>query len=382
MFSPRRIISIFAAVGITLVSGCTPGPVPLSADVLQQAQEVFRATAEASGVVGGFMLIRSGGSDHASSFGSTVRGGQQEPTADTVFRIGSTTKTFTGTLILQLVDEGLLALDDPVSRYRTDVPRGEDITIEMLLKMRSGLANYTDDNAWADLIMTNPTKAVDPEEMLAIAFKQDLLFEPGSKYQYSNTNTVLLGVIAEALTGKNLTTLVSERLTVPLGLKNTGIPERNDATLPQPFAHGYSVLDEADGEMVDVTDFNPSWASGAGAGFSTSAELADWVEALTGGRLLREETQKLRMNSVVPVTEDTGPASPGYGLGIARIAGLYGHNGQLPGYNSYMGSDPSRALTVVIWVNLAPNAAGESPAQKIADKVVPLLLEQGSWPTK
>lgn len=157
------------------------------------------------------MLIRTAGNDHTSSFGSTVRGGDQAPTADTVFRIGSNTKTFTGTLILQLVDEGVLALDDPVSRYRTDVPRGEDITIEMLLKMRSGLANYTDDDAWAEAIMTSPKEAVDPEEMLAIAFKQDLLFEPGSKYQYSNTNTVLLGMIAEKLTGKDLTTLVSER---------------------------------------------------------------------------------------------------------------------------------------------------------------------------
>lgn len=138
------------------------------------------------------------------------------------------------------------------------------------------------------------------------------------------------------------------------------------------------MLDEVDGEVVDVTDFNPSWASGAGAGYSTAAGVADWAEALTGGRLLRKETQKLRMNSIVPMTEDAGPIAPGYGLGIARIAGLYGHNRQLPGYNSYLGSDPSRALTVVIWVNLAPNAAGESPAQKIADKVLPLLLEQGS----
>ncbi len=188
---------------------------PLSAEVLQQAQDVFLETAETSGVIGGFMLIRTAGNDHTSSFGSTVRGGDQAPTADTVFRIGSNTKTFTGTLILQLVDEGVLALDGPVSRYRTDVPRGEDITIEMLLKMRSRLANYTDDDAWAEAIMTSPKEAVDPEEMLAIAFKQDLLFEPGSKYQYSNTNTVLLGMIAEKLTGKDLTTLVSERLATP-----------------------------------------------------------------------------------------------------------------------------------------------------------------------
>ena len=118
-------------------------------------------------------------------------------------------------------------------------------------------------------------------------------------------------------------------------------------------------------DPVDQTFNNPSWAWAAGGGISTANDLADWVEALAEGELLDEQFQTLRMESL----QSTGGDQPGaalYGLGIAKFGQLYGHTGELPGYNSFMGHDPDRDITLVVWANLAPTPEGQDPATTIA----------------
>ena len=297
--------------------------------------------------------------------------------ADTVFRIGSNTKTLTGTLILQLVDEGKRHLGDPASKYWADVPGGDQITIEMLLSMRSGLFNYTDDEAMGAAMVADLERVWQPEELLEVSFRHAPLFAPGTEYSYSNTNTVLLSLIAEKLTGESYQSLIADRLTSPLGLTHTSIPDAYDVSLTAPFSHGYTFFDAADLETQpeDVTFMNPSWSGAAGAGVSTASELADWVEALTSGALLSEQLQAQRMESIVSIPSAPDPEKFGYGMGIAKLQGLYGHNRQLPGFNSFMGSDPTSGLTVIIWANVAPLADGNGPANLLAGTVVPTLLD-------
>src|SRR5215472_704559 len=112
-------------------------------------------------------------------------------------RIASITKTMTATVILRLVDQGKLGLDDPVSKYQPEVPNGKNITIRELLNMSSGLFNYSEDKGFDPALLANPYKVWQPEELLAIAFKHQPYFAPGKGWHYSNTNTVLLGLIIE-----------------------------------------------------------------------------------------------------------------------------------------------------------------------------------------
>jgi CubicO group peptidase (beta-lactamase class C family) len=305
------------------------------------------------------------------------------------FRVGSNTKTFTGTVILQLVDEGKLKLDDPVSEYRPEVPNGENITIQQLLNMSSGLYNYAEDKAFNETLDTEPDKVWTPEEVDEIGFQNEPYFAPGEGFHYSNTNTVLLGLIVEQLTGQPLEQEFQERLFEPLGMTNTLLPERSSAVVPDPYSHGYmyqtnvesldtSVLqgeeaeqaDQSAGTPNDVTGDNPSWAWAAGAGISTLQDLRIWVKALATGEFLSPETQRERLTYVSPA-----PAPDvNYGLAIADFAGFIGHDGQIPGYNTFMGYNPETGATIIVLTNLYTAPDGNAPATEIAKLIIKSYL--------
>ena len=146
----------------------------------------------------------------------------------------------TAAVIVQLAQEGRLDLDDPVSKYVSGVPDGDQITIADLLKMRSGLYNYSDAPEISASLDRDPTKVWTPDEVLAIAFKHPPYLPPGTAYQYCNTNYVLLGLIAENRDhGKPLARILQDRLFGPLGMKDTALPARTSNTLPEPYSHGY-----------------------------------------------------------------------------------------------------------------------------------------------
>ncbi|WP_305686819.1 serine hydrolase [Microbacterium sp.] len=347
----------------------------------------FETQAADMHVPGAVMVIRTPAGEVETAFGVTEWAGSTPVTVDDHVRIGSNTKTWTGTVILQLVEEGAIALDDPVSLYRPDVPNGENITIEQLLTMRSGLYNYTTTLELNTALDETPDRVWDPEELVRMGLAGTPYFAPGEDYEYSNTNTILLGLIAEQLDGKPLGEIYEERLFAPLGLTQTSFPELTDTAIPAPYPHGYMFsnnVDTIDGDWLseddlaavatgeilptDHTGDNPSWAWSAGSGISTAGEMATWVEALGGGGLLGDELQQSRLESLEP----NGQGGD-YGWGIARMGTFYGHIGSLPGYNSFMGYDPDTDVTVVVWTTLAPAADGRPPAADIAHNLVEIL---------
>ncbi|MDQ4214859.1 serine hydrolase domain-containing protein [Microbacterium capsulatum] len=391
----RRGFAAAAIVAIgLLVSGCTAGPggsgrvapSPFAATVTVDPAALrtrFAGLAKELGQPGAAMLVRTPQGEITATYGVTTLGGSTPVSLDDHFRIGSNTKTMTGTVILQLVQEGKLALTDKVSKYRPDVPNGDRITIEQLLTMRSGLANYTTTLALNTALDTQPSRAWDPEELAAMGLAEPPTFAPGDGWNYSNTNTVLLGLIAEQIEGRPLAEILRTRLFDPLGLRETSFPAITDASLPAPYAHGYMYSNNVDtietsalppdqlaqakaGTLLpsDTTDLNPSWAWAAGSGISTIRDLAHWVEALGDGGALGGTLQRERLTSVQPVKVALPDAK--YGWGIAEIGPLYGHTGELPGYNSFMGYDPVHRVTIVVWSNLAPAADGRPPAATIA----------------
>lgn len=318
------------------------------------------------------------------AFGNANLEASNPITPDDHFRIGSTTKTFTGTVVLQLVDEGKLGLDDPVSKYQPEVPNGENITIRQLLNMSSGLFNYVEDEDFAQTLNTEPQKVWEPKDLVAIGLQHQPYFSPGDGFHYSNTNTVLLGMIVEQLTGQPLEKEFQERLFVPLGMSESLLPQRSSATIPAPHPRGFmyqtigkslnnselqgakatQAAEEAE-ELRDVTDHNPSWAWVAGGGISTINDLIIWAKADATGQLLSPETQKERLSWVsAPLDRNVK-----YGLAIGTFWGFIGHNGQLPGFNSFVGYDPKKDATIVVVtdVYLAPD--GSSPATEIMKSI-------------
>ncbi|MGN6126465.1 MAG: serine hydrolase domain-containing protein [Humibacter sp.] len=347
----------------------------------------FEQTAKSMQLPGAAMLVRTPKGEITATYGVTELGGTTPVSLGDHFRIGSNTKTMTGTVILQLVQEGKIALADPVSKYLPGIPNGGNITIEDLLDMRSGLANYTATLELNTALDKQPQRVWTPQELAAMGLAEKPLFAPGDGWAYSNTNTVLLGLIAEKLDGEPLGTIFEKRLFEPLGLHQTSFPAADDSSLPEPYSHGYMYSNNVDtmesaklpddqlakakaGTLLpsDQTDANPSWAWAAGGAISTIGDLATWVEALGGGGLLDSDLQKERLDSVRAVPVDL--PDPKYGWGIAKIGPLYGHTGELPGFNSFMGYDPVDKVTIVVWSNLAPAADGRPPAATIATRLM------------
>jgi len=263
------------------------------------------------------------------------------------FRIGSLTKTFTTTVLLQLVDEKKLTLDESIEKYFPNVPNAKNITIRMLGDMTSGLFNYSEEPAFADSMETSPKKKWKPEELIAISLRNKVYFEPGKGWHYSNTNTIMLGLIIEKLTNNTLPAEIKKRISDKLGLKQTDFAETPEMWGSYP--RGYS---EDDTKwvypLVDVTTkFDPSWAWAAGAIVSDIADLKIYLKALAEGKLISKEMQTERLK--------WGLDRPGvikYGFGIFEVGkGYYGHNGSYPGYHNISVHSPITNITAIVFYN-------------------------------
>lgn len=374
-----------ATEGAAAVASGTPAPITIDEGRLRQT---FEGLAEDLLTPGAVVLLRTPDRQLEFTYGNRSRDDSDPVGLQDHIRIGSITKTWTGTVILQLVEEGRLKLDDPVSKFRDDVPNGEKITIEQLLNMRSGLYNYSESYELNLALDETPERVWTPEELVGIALPLPVYFPPGEDFHYSNTNTVLLGLIAEDLEDKPLEEIIQERILDRLGMDDSAFPPSETTALAAPHPQGYMFMDNvltiastklpADliaaaeaGELEpnDVTDASSSWCWAAGQGTSTAGDLAVWGKALAEGGVLGKEMQKIRMDSLRSADPDN-PDSAQYGLAIAKFGELYGHTGELPGFNSFMGYDPGNDLTLVVWTNLAPAADGRDPATSIARALI------------
>jgi D-alanyl-D-alanine carboxypeptidase len=307
-------------------------------------------------------------------------------------RIGSVTKTFTATVILELVDRRKIGLDDPVARYVAGVPAGDRITIRELLNMTSGLFNTTEDDGLNAALDADPDRDWTDRELFRIAFSHPSYFAPGTSFHYANTNYDLLGFIAEKVGEQPLATLMHRGIFAPLGLRDTVLPPRGSLTIPAPFGHGYNFgtnveannaykaalagdvaaaeIKAAPGERPrDATHWSISYTYASGGAISTAHDLRIWARALALGTLLSKATQAQRLQL---------GAESHYGLGIEEApAGYLGHNGAVPGYQTYIGYDPGTSTSVIVLANLqaAPNIyLGQAlPADDLADVVITYL---------
>ncbi|SEE27244.1 D-alanyl-D-alanine carboxypeptidase [Streptomyces sp. 2224.1] len=263
-------------------------------------------------------------------------------------RVGSNTKVFTAVVVLQLVGEGKVGLDATVDTYLPGLVRGDGIdgrhlTVRQLLQHTSGLPNYT-------AYLGDDVRYFEPRELVDIALQHKADFEPGTKWEYSNTNYVLAGLIIQKVTGRPLAEELDRRIIQRIGLRHTSFPAPGDRTIKEPHPHGYH-RDAAGAPLRDVTDTDPSWGWAAGQMLSTNSDLNRFFTALLTGRLL-PAAQLAQMRTTVPAAY-LGPGAR-YGLGLVSrplsCGGVYwGHGGSLPGYETRGGAtDDGRAAHIAV----------------------------------
>jgi D-alanyl-D-alanine carboxypeptidase len=303
------------------------------------------------------------------SFGSrtfdpaTGQAGPPNMTPDLYMRIGSETKTFTATAVLQLVEEGRVGLEDPISKYVKGVPNGADITVRELGEMRSGIVDFTDNEAWEAEYLAAPTRSWTPRQVLAASFSLPPSFPPGRRYEYSNTNYVLLGLLVEKVTGERIGPYVERHILAPLHLEGTSVP--SGAEYPKPHADGYT-LQPLERTLVNTTDWNFSWAWSAGTMISDLHDLRIWAKAVATGALLKPAVQHQRERFVsFPFS-----AQAGYGFGLFDVNGWIGHDGAVPGYESLTVYLPSKQATMVILMNSDADPESNIRLGEVISKVV------------
>ncbi|TGB07529.1 serine hydrolase domain-containing protein [Streptomyces sp. MZ04] len=280
-------------------------------------------------------------------------------------RIGSETKTFTVTALLELVDDGRIRLDDPISRYIHGVPNGRRITLRQLAGMRSGLYPYTDDKGFVHDLLSDPSRSFTPRQVLKYGFKHHNTFKPGTKFQYSNSNLVLLGLVIEKVTGQRVADVIHERVLRPAHLDHTLFPDGPE--FPEPHARGYT-NQTLSGKVTDATNWNPSWGWTAGAMISNMHDLRCWAKVVATGTLLTPETQKQRLKML-----PTGHPGTNYGLGIFSSGGWIGHNGSIPGYESVTVYLPSKKATLVVLINTDITHEGQEPSSLVARAITEIV---------
>lgn len=381
------------AVAVCLSGGAAgaegPGLKPIDPAAFQASIE---GLAKDLGLPGALVLLSTPQGEIVFGYGTTELGATRPPRADIHFRAASNTKTMTAAAIVQMVQEGKLGFDDPVAKYVAGVPAGDEITIDELLRMRSGLFNFTNAPELAQSLDDDPGRVWTAEEVLGMAFARPAAFAPGAAYEYNNTNYYLLGLVAERIDGKPLAAVFEDRLFRPLGMRNTLLPAPESDAIPEPYAHGYlyggasyaladapypedlvAAVRAGTLEPNDDTRQNPSPYFAAGGVISTADDLATWMRALVGGRLFDADVQRQWLAS--PEAPVPGEASmQRYGYGIVTLSWgpnvIYYHGGEMPGYQSFMGHDPANDVTLVIWTNLTLDLDGVPTANSLMVRVL------------
>lgn len=285
------------------------------------------------------------------------------------FPIRSITKSFTVTALLQLVRERRLGLDQRIDRFVGGVPNGHLITLADLAGMQSGLANYASNSEFVAAFGADPRRRWTPEELVAFSSAIPPGFLPGERYEYSNTNTVLLGMVVARLADRSLADVLSARICTPLQLSRTTYPTR--ATLPSPAPTPYAV-DVRSGVATRLPLISPTALAGSGAMTSTIDDLRRWGIELGRGTLIGDALHEARMRQARAATD--GPRYDEYGLGIGRIGDWWGHTGSGAGFQVATMHLRRRSATIAVMVNATPD--GAPPGFNFAQAVFLALADE------
>jgi CubicO group peptidase (beta-lactamase class C family) len=353
-----------------LVSKGVPSPEPFDAGAVVSAMVDEIASDDAPGVA--VLVARDGKVLLSRGFGIADLSHGIEISPTTKFRIGSVTKQFTAAAILKLQEDGRLSVDDKLSKYIPDYPRGDEVTIHHLLTHTSGIKSYT---SKPDFI-TTATVPITTEKLIE-SFKNDPFdFDPGKQFSYNNSGYFLLGYIIEKVSGQSYGDYLRDTFFKPLGMNDTGVHTHSEILAHE--ATGYSA---ESGKISKALDWDMSRAGGAGCLYSTVEDLMRWNEGVFGGKVLSSDSLKA---AFTPVKLDSGEEpmmSYGYGwmMGDRRGLKTISHGGGLHGWMSMLTRYVDQNTTVVVLHNAVPAVPGLTP-NEVADLAADAFLWQEMKP--
>lgn len=305
---------------------------------------IVRADADKGSFMGVVLVARDGEIVLDKGYGSANLEWKIANDGNTKFRLGSVTKQFTGAAILLLQERGKVKLDAPIKTYLPDAPATWDkVTVRNLLTHSSGIPNFTSFDDYPKLKTLEATTA-----SLTARFRDKPLdFQPGEKFAYSNSGYILLTAIIEKASGQSYAAFLTDNIFKPLGMADTGYD--NHATILPRRAAGYSPSAKG---VINTDYLDMTIPQGAGALYSTSHDLLKWQRGLFGGKLLKPDSLKAFLT----------PFKDNYALGVnvatANGSTTVSHGGGIEGFNTWLGYDPDRKLTVVVLGNLNGDAPG------------------------
>ena len=368
---PEPTESASTSASASASPSASPSPSASETGASAESAEKARITATAQGLVdAGFPAALAAVTDPSgNTTGVAVGKGNLEtgeaPPLDGEVRIGSISKTFTAVVIMQLVQEGKITLDEPVESYLPGLLKGEGIdgskiTVRQLLQHTSGLPEYTDQIGLEDPF-ANRDKYYSARDTLDLALSKPAAFEPGSQFKYTNTNYIVLSLLAEKVTHRPLAEQITKRIIEPLGLSHTYYPGPGEENIRGTHPHAYTRNNQ--GQLEDITRQDPSAAGGAGAMISTPSELTKFLQAAFNGTLLNQDSIT-EMKKTVD-TDHPEIWMGGYGLGIFPMSlscggEAWGHSGGIHGYGSYNMVSPD-GTAVALTVTAMPHGLVSDP---------------------
>ncbi|MGL4832427.1 MAG: serine hydrolase domain-containing protein [Propionibacteriaceae bacterium] len=335
---------------------------PIQRPQLQAKLDQARQDCQIPGLV---LALRTPQGTWVGTSGTALEDSSTAIDPNTMTRIGSVTKTFTATVLLQLADEGVLSLDTPIGTYFPTVPNAT-ATLRQLALMLYGVASFDGNEDFSQAYEAHPTVTRSESELIAEIAKQTPVARPGELFLYSNSAYVLLGAVIEKVTHQSLADLIKERITTPLGMTKTSYP--SSMTLAEPALHG--MLIEDDKKIADVSSWSTSIYGPAGMMTSSVNDMLIWAQALGTGRgVLSESAQRSRLSSVQHNIPGYIPAF-GYGLGLMTRDSWLGHEGLVYGYSTWVAYNPTTQTSVVIFANTSNFCgASGSPAAAVRNFV-------------
>ena len=268
-------------------------------------------------------------------------------------RIASTAKAYSGGVALSLVEKGVLSLRDTVGERLPWAPRSwRRVTLGQALHHTSGLPDFSNDEGFLDYLRAHLKVAPKPRRLLGFVADEDLRFDPGSEYRYSNSDNMVVGLMVKDATGRRYERVLADEVYEPLGLSSTSLPR--GVQMPRPVLHGYDRED--DGTLVDVTRLvaaGYAWASGGIV--STPADQNRFIRGYIGRDLFGKKTQRVQFDFRAGRSEPPGPGRNGAGLAVFRYrtgcGTMFGHTGNTPGYTQFIAASRNGHRSVVVSVN-------------------------------
>lgn len=313
-----------------------------------------RLVASADGPPGAEAVVQRGGETTWHAAGVADLRTRRKIQAHDRMRIASTAKAYSGAVALSLVAAGRLALTDTIARRLPALPRQwGQVTLAQLLSHTGGLPDFSESPAFVRYLSANLRRTYDSALLWTWVKDEPLQFAPGTRYRYSNTDNVLVALMAEAATGRSYETLLRQRVAGPLGLRGTSLP--STFRMPRPYITGYAP--DPPSPLEDVTEaLSPSYTWASGGMVSTPADMNAFARGYIGARLFPRAVQRQQFRFRAGTSEPPGPGVNSAGLAVfryrTRCGTVYGHTGNYPGYTQFFAATLDGRRSVQVSMNL------------------------------